>query len=283
MRGNGADLLVVRAVAAAAARLHIHQHLVPRVIQLPAERLDLRGLLRHIRGGSLEALLRADQAAEIQVGEIVGGRRAARIGGRLPRPVSRRDLAAKSAQARIQVRLLFRPIDFRLADRGGDGSQVERVDRLIIPVHFSQLRRKLPLHVQPVRRIFLDSRGFRGSRRAIAALFGDKLANARRILAAIGCFQLRQLVHVALGGGQLRLRRRQLGGPLLAGGDGAEQVLILLDLAGHLVFGGIGLFFGERQGGAFRADFRAHRARQIIQSREQHEYDERAQQNSKKT
>ena len=66
---------------------------------------------------------------------------------------------------------------------------------------------------------------------AIAALLGQKLPHARRILPPIGLFELRQRTHAVLRGHQPSLRRGQLARPLLARADGAEQVGVVLYLA----------------------------------------------------
>src|ERR1017187_2555133 len=80
----GLDLLVVFARVAAAAGFHIHQDLVPRLVQLRAQCLRLFGLLGHVRRAGLECIGRREQGAEIDLGIVVGGRGAARLGGGLP-------------------------------------------------------------------------------------------------------------------------------------------------------------------------------------------------------
>src|ERR1019366_3068928 len=55
------DLLVVLACGAAAAGFHVHQDLVPRLVQLTAQRLKLFGLLRQVRGAGLERVRRREQ------------------------------------------------------------------------------------------------------------------------------------------------------------------------------------------------------------------------------
>src|ERR1039458_5949604 len=129
------DLLVVLARIAAAAGLHIHQDLVPRLVQLRAQRLQFPGLLGQVRRAGLERVRRREQGAEIDLGVIVGGRGTARLGGGLPELVSARLDAARRGQARFQIALLRRPIGLRLLCGRRGCRQVYRMDARVIAFH----------------------------------------------------------------------------------------------------------------------------------------------------
>ncbi|SPE37684.1 hypothetical protein SBA6_740034 [Candidatus Sulfopaludibacter sp. SbA6] len=272
-RLDGANFLVVFA----AVRLHVHQHLVPGVVELGAERFQILALLGKTGSGGLERIGGADQGGDIDVRQIPGHHLLARVVGGLPEGIALVFDAADARQSRFEVGLLLGPVGLRLLDGGGNRRQIEVMDDAVVPLHLLEFVGQVAFGVHPVRGFLLDRGGLGKSAGPQAALLGQQRLHLRAILAAVLLFQRRELLHLVAGELEVAEVLGELLRPLLAGGDSVEQVGFGLEVAKNFVLPGSELGLGGSECAALGIDLRAQVTRQIVQSREEYDDNQNAQ------
>src|ERR1019366_5281318 len=267
------DLLVVLACGAAAAGFHVHQDLVPRLVQLTAQRLKLFGLLRQVRGAGLERVRRREQGAEIDLGVIVGSRGAARLGGGLPEFVAAHLDAARRSQARFQIALLRRPIGLRLLYGRRGCRQVHRMDRPVIALHVLDFLWQMLLQVDPVGRVRAHAFGIGHGRGADLLFARQQRFGAVSVAAPVLFFQPLQFGNGLAGGGQ------RTGGPaqavriLARRGQDTEQRAFAGQIARDVGLCRLHLRLRRGERFALGRDLGLDRARQTVEAGEE-DYDD---------
>ena len=212
----------------------------------------------------------AEQGAEIEAGEVSGSGFAAGIGGGLPERVGLGGTAAKSGEARVEIGLLLRPIGLRpSATAAAARIEVEGMDRLVIAIHLLDDFGQALLEIDPVGGVLLNAGGVVRGRwcgAAARARAGPRPWRDRRggsaFSSAVSCSISREADW------RSPADWPSTHGPGLAGGDGAVELGLGLELAGDLVLRGAegGLRAGE--GGALGIDAGAQVARQAVHAGE---------------
>ena len=120
------------------------------------------------------------------------------------------------------------------------------------------------LQLDPVRGVLLNGGRVRHGRGAQAAFAREQRFGPLAIGAAIGLFEGRQLRQLLSGGCQFAGRAAQSARPLLAGGNGAEQVRFGRQIAVDLRMGALDLILRIAESAPLRIDLGAHAARQVV-------------------
>ena len=229
MGAHGANLL------ARAAGFQIHQQLVPGIVKLRAEGLQLRGLLGKFGRAGLQRIAGRKEAAKIEMLVIARGRQTPRFGGGLPHLIAIGDDGAGGRQTRFEVGLLVRPVPFGFLDRTGHGGQIEVVDRAIIALHLLHFPRQVLLEINPVRGLFRNGGNIRQRRSAQPPFLGEQRFHLLPVLTAVPLLEFRQLVEPGRGRTKHARVLREPAVILPAGGNRLEQRRLRLDIARHFV------------------------------------------------